>query len=103
MELAENREQDIQDAIQKMSNAITDFVKTMQEVLEPIIEEVKKIINAIWEKIIKSVDDKTIKKCLHISKSSKNKRIQKKQITRINKIMKWYIRQATYELKTNSK
>ncbi|MEI3355802.1 MAG: hypothetical protein V8R81_01725 [Clostridia bacterium] len=49
MELAENREQDIQDAIQKMSNAITDFVKTMQEVLEPIIEEVKKIINAIWE------------------------------------------------------
>ncbi len=103
MELAENREQDIQDAIQKMSNAITDFVKTMQEVLEPIIEEVKKIINAIWEKIIKSVDDKTIKKCLHISKNSKNKRIQKKQITRINKIMKWYIRQATYELKTNSK
>ncbi len=103
MELAENREQDIQEAIQKMSNAITDFVKTMQEVLEPIIEEVKKIINAIWEKIIKSVDDKTIKKCLHISKNSKNKRIQKKQITRINKIMKWYIRQATYELKTNSK
>lgn len=103
MELAENREQDIQEAIQKMSNAITDFVKTMQEVLEPIIEEVKKIINAIWEKIIKSVDDKTIKKCLHISKNSKNKRIQKKQITRINKIMKWYIRQATYKLKTNSK
>lgn len=103
MELVENREQDIQEAIQKMSNAITDFVKTMQEVLEPIIEEVKKIINAIWEKIIKSVDDKTIKKCLHISKNSKNKRIQKKQITRINKIMKWYIRQATYELKTNSK
>ena len=103
MELAENREQDIQEAIQKMSNAITDFVKTMQEVLEPIIEAVKKIINAIWEKIIKSVDDKTIKKCLHISKNSKNKRIQKKQITRINKIMKWYIRQATYELKTNSK
>lgn len=103
MELAENREQDIHEAIQKMSNAITDFVKTMQELLEPIIEEVKIIVNAIWEKIIKSVNDKTIKKCLHISKNSKNKRIQKKQITRINKIMKWYIRQATYELNTNSK
>lgn len=103
MELAENREQDIHEAIQKMSNAITDFVKTMQELLEPIIEEVKIIVNAIWEKIIKSVNDKTIKKSLHISKNSKNKRIQKKQITRINKIMKWYIRQATYELNTNSK
>lgn len=82
---------------------IAKYYIEMQEVLEPIIEEVKKIINAIREKIIKSVDDKTIKKCLHISKNSKNKRIQKKQITRINKIMKWYIRQATYELKTNSK
>lgn len=103
MELAENREQEIQEAIQKMSNAITDFVKTMQELLEPIIEEVKRMVNVIWEKIIKSFNDKTIKKCLHISKSNKNKRIQKKQITRINKIMKWYIRQATYELMRKSK
>ena len=103
MELAENREQEIQEAIQKMSNAITDFVKTMQELLEPIIEEVKRMVNVIWEKIIKSFNDKTIKKCLNISKSNKNKRIQKKQITRINKIMKWYIRQATYELMRKSK
>ena len=103
MELAENREQEIQEAIQKMSNAITDFVKTMQELLEPIIEEVKRMVNVIWEKIIKSFNDKTIKKCLHISKRNKNKRIQKKQITRINKIMKWYIRQATYELMRKSK
>jgi len=103
MELAENREQEIQEAIQKMSNAITDFVETMRKLLEPIIEEVKRMVNVIWEKFIKSFNDKTIKKCLHISKSSKNKRIKKKQITRINKIMEWYIRQATYELMKKSK
>lgn len=82
--MSEEDKQKILQAFEKVFEEVRRIVKEIAKVVVPIIRKI-----AI--DIIKIVNDRKACKCLHIWLHTKNKRIRKKQIKRLNKIILSYM------------
>lgn len=78
-----------QEQIDKINKAIA----ILKEVWDSIVEKVKEItfkITKMWNEFLLKVysNNKIIRKLNHIYSNTKNKRIEKKQVTRLYRILK---------------
>ena len=80
-------EEDKQKILQAFEKVIEEAKKIVKRIIEVVIPIIKKIVIGI----VRMMNDNKACKCLHIWLHTKNNRIKKKQIKRINKFILSYM------------
>ncbi len=78
---------------QEQIDKINKAVAMLKDVWDSVVEKVKDIVSKItklWNKFLLKIHSniKTIRRLNHIYNNTKNKRIKKKQISRLHKILR---------------
>lgn len=75
--------------IERLKAAFIGVLETVKEAVKPVIETVVKVAKELHRGLMIAFNtDPEIKRCYGIYKRTKNRRIRKKQLTRISKIIK---------------
>lgn len=77
-----------------------NLIKLIKPIVENVIKSINPIIEILYKELYEYASDPEIKKCYGIYKRTRNKRIRKKQMTRIQKIIRGYIKNGDMDKST---